>query len=65
MQEEHKAFIGRLNNLGVILKRRYTRTGKIEDLKGAIRVARQAANVTPKDHPDLAAMLSGPDCKEF
>ena len=48
-----------------MLKRRYKCTGKIEDLEEAIQVAWQAADVTPKDHPDLAAMLSGLDCKEF
>ena len=35
-QEEHKAFAGRLNNLGVMLERRYERTGKMEDLEEAI-----------------------------
>jgi hypothetical protein len=48
-----------------MLERRYERTGKMEELEEAIQVAWQAANVTPKDHPDLAAMLSGLDYKEF
>jgi len=41
-----------------MLSRRYKRRGKIEDLKEAIRVSRQAVKVTPKDYPDLAGYLS-------
>ncbi|KAF2465628.1 uncharacterized protein BDR25DRAFT_239619, partial [Lindgomyces ingoldianus] len=47
-----------LNNLGNKLGRRYERTGKMEDLEKAIRVARQAVEVTPDDHPDLAGRLN-------
>ena len=48
----------RLNNLGNKLKSRHEHTGKMEDLEEAIRVARQAVDVTPEGHPDLAAMLN-------
>jgi hypothetical protein len=47
-----------LNNLVNKLESRYKRTGKIEDLKEAIQVARQAVNITPEDHPDLAGRLN-------
>lgn len=36
----------------------HERTGKIEDLEEAIRVARQAVEITPEDHPDLAGRLN-------
>jgi len=38
--------------------KRYERTGKMEDLEEAIQVARQAVDVTPEDHPDLAERLN-------
>ena len=41
-----------------MLETRYERTGKMEDLEEAIRVARQAVDVTPEDHPDLAGRLN-------
>ncbi|KAF7502886.1 hypothetical protein GJ744_004955 [Endocarpon pusillum] len=47
-----------LNNLGTKLSCRYERTGKIENLEEAIRVARQVIEVTPDDHPNLAAGLN-------
>jgi len=37
--EDHPNLAGRLSNLGNKLGRRYERTGKIEDLKEAIRVS--------------------------
>ena len=30
----------------------------MEDLEEAVRVARQAVDVTPQDHPDLATLLN-------
>jgi tetratricopeptide (TPR) repeat protein len=33
------------------------RTGKMEDLKEAIRRAQQAVDITPEDYPDLASIL--------
>ena len=36
MPKDYLDLIGRLNNLGTKLKRRYERTGKIEDLEKAI-----------------------------
>ncbi|OCK90888.1 uncharacterized protein K441DRAFT_577491, partial [Cenococcum geophilum 1.58] len=47
-----------LSNLGNKLKSRYKHTEKIENLKEAILIARQAVDVTPKDYPDLVAMLN-------
>ena len=37
---------------------RYERTGAMGDLEEAIRLARQAVQVTPDDHPDPAAYLT-------
>src|SRR5256886_8176985 len=45
------------SNLGNKLGRRYERTGKMEDLEEALRVARQAVDVPPEDHPGVAGRL--------
>ena len=42
-----------------MLKTRYKRTGKIEDLEEAIRLSRQTVVITPIDYPDLAVYLNG------
>ncbi|KAH6871883.1 CHAT domain-containing protein [Thelonectria olida] len=47
-----------LNNLGVRLGDRYSRTGAMADLEEAIRVAREAVKATPEDHPDRAGRLN-------
>jgi tetratricopeptide (TPR) repeat protein len=40
-----------------MLERRYARIGKMDDLEDAIRVSRWAVEITPSDHPKLAAQL--------
>jgi tetratricopeptide (TPR) repeat protein len=55
--DDHPDLAAMLNNLGNHLGRRYERTGAMDDLEEAIRVARQAISVTPDDHPDLATWL--------
>jgi tetratricopeptide (TPR) repeat protein len=47
-----------LNNLGIFLGERYERTGELADLEKAIRIARQAIDSTPGDHPDRAGSLN-------
>jgi tetratricopeptide (TPR) repeat protein len=47
----------RLNNLGVILGRRYERTGEMVDLEKAITRARNVVDLTPGNHPDRAMYL--------
>jgi tetratricopeptide (TPR) repeat protein len=56
--EDHPSLARMLNNLGRKLEDQYDRTGKIEDLEQAIRVSRQAVDITPGDHPDLAVLLN-------
>ncbi|KAI9764064.1 MAG: hypothetical protein M1840_008868 [Geoglossum simile] len=58
MPEDHPDLAGRLNNLGNKLESRCECMGKMKDLEEAIRVVRQAVNITPKDHPDLTAWLN-------
>jgi hypothetical protein len=42
----HPDLAGRLNNLGIMLERRFEKTGRIEDLEEAIRKAQQTVKVT-------------------
>ncbi len=56
--EQHEAFTGRLNSLGVILGSLYERTGKIENLEETIRVVRQTIKTTPEDYSNLAGRLN-------
>ncbi len=49
---------GRLNNLGIMLERRFERTGMMEDLEDSIRRAQQAVTITPQDHLSLAMYLN-------
>lgn len=56
--KENPYFVERLNNLGIMLERRYERTRRIEDLEEAIRLTKQAIKVTSDDHPDLVACLN-------
>ncbi|KAK3082077.1 hypothetical protein LTS18_005475 [Coniosporium uncinatum] len=51
-------FIERQDVFSHILACRYNQTTEIEDLEDAIKFARQVANVTPADHPNLAACLN-------
>lgn len=46
-----------LNNTGVELYQKYTRTKSLVDLDEAIQTARQAVNVTPEDSPERANRL--------
>lgn len=57
-QQNHPDLAERLNNFGVMLGRRYQRTGAMSDLEEAIGAARQAVDTTPEDHPDCAACLN-------
>jgi len=47
-----------LSNLGIMLSRRFERTGSIDDLNRAVDVAEQAVNATPEDHPNRAGRLN-------
>jgi hypothetical protein len=52
--EESDLLSGHLNNYGVMLEKRYERTGDIADLKAAIQVAQQAVDCMPKDYLNQA-----------
>ncbi|KAK8031899.1 hypothetical protein PG990_001633 [Apiospora arundinis] len=54
----HPDRAGRLNNLGVQLGNRYSRTGAMADLEEAIYTTRQAVEATPENHPDFAGRLN-------
>ncbi|RYP58987.1 hypothetical protein DL771_011041 [Monosporascus sp. 5C6A] len=64
--QDHPDRAARLNNLGNRLGDRYSRTGAMSDLEEAIgmdleeaiRVAREAVDATPQDHPDRAGWLN-------
>ncbi|KAL8364557.1 hypothetical protein RB595_003713 [Gaeumannomyces hyphopodioides] len=55
---DHPDRAGRLNNLGVRLGDRYSRTGAMADLEEAIRIGKEAVDATPLNHPDRAGRLS-------
>ncbi|EJT69646.1 hypothetical protein GGTG_12530 [Gaeumannomyces tritici R3-111a-1] len=55
---DHPDRAGWLNNLGICLRDRYSRTGAMADLEEAIRTGREAVDATPLDHPDRAGLLS-------
>ncbi|KAK4076847.1 hypothetical protein Purlil1_12555 [Purpureocillium lilacinum] len=55
---DHPNRAGRLNNLGVHLRVRYSRTGAMADLQEAILVGREAIDATPPDHPSRAGHLT-------
>ncbi|KAF9774164.1 hypothetical protein IL306_007840 [Fusarium sp. DS 682] len=46
------------NNLGVMLYKRYERTGALKDLNRAIEAMRASISITPHDSPDLADRLN-------
>ncbi|KAJ6009287.1 CHAT domain-containing protein [Penicillium canescens] len=46
-----------LDNLGIRLGDRYSRTGAVTDLEEAILIGRQAVDATSLDHPDRAMYL--------
>ncbi|KAK9311150.1 CHAT domain-containing protein [Lipomyces starkeyi] len=56
--DDHPDRARHLNNLGVHLSNRYSRTGAIVDLEEAIQVIRQAVDAILEDHPDRAACLN-------
>jgi len=56
--EDHPDRPGWLNNLGVELGERYSKTGAIADLKESIQVAQEAVNATPENHPNQARWLN-------
>jgi tetratricopeptide (TPR) repeat protein len=56
--QDYPDLAGWLNNLGNMLGSRFERTGRMEDLKEAIRKAQQAVEFTPENHPDLAMYLN-------
>ncbi|KAL4958638.1 CHAT domain-containing protein [Aspergillus stella-maris] len=47
-----------LNNLGIRLADRYSRTGAVADLEEAIQFGREVLHATPEDHPDRAGYLN-------
>ncbi|WP_048131970.1 CHAT domain-containing tetratricopeptide repeat protein, partial [Methanosarcina sp. 1.H.T.1A.1] len=49
---------GRLNNLGVGLKNRYSRTSDFKDLEEAIEKYKQAVSLTPSESPELPGRLN-------
>jgi tetratricopeptide (TPR) repeat protein len=55
---DHPDQAGYLNNLGVRLSDRYSRTGAIADLEEAIMVGREVIHTTPKDYPYQAGYLN-------
>ncbi|RYP62375.1 hypothetical protein DL770_009601 [Monosporascus sp. CRB-9-2] len=55
--EDHPNRAGRLNNLGIMLCRRFERTSSMADLNRAVDIASMAVEATPQDHPDRAAVL--------
>ncbi|KAF7174243.1 hypothetical protein CNMCM6106_008368 [Aspergillus hiratsukae] len=56
--EDHPDRASCLNNLGLVLGERYSRTGEMADLEESIRGAQEAVNATPEDHPDRAGRLN-------
>jgi tetratricopeptide (TPR) repeat protein len=46
-----------LRNMASYLNRRYLRTSEPSDIEEAIQVSRKAVDITPEDHPGLAALL--------
>ncbi|RYP34795.1 hypothetical protein DL768_011034 [Monosporascus sp. mg162] len=56
--QDHPDRAALLNNLGIRLGNRYSRTGSMADLEEAIGVAREAVDTTPQDHPDRASRLN-------
>jgi hypothetical protein len=48
----------RLNNLGVGLRDRYDRSGRLEDLDAAIAAYEQALSATPPDSPARPSRLT-------
>ena len=49
---------GRLEIEGVMLRSRYERTRKLEDLEEAIQVSREIVKITPEGYPNVAARLN-------
>lgn len=56
--ENHSDRALRLDNLGVMLRDRYSRTESLNDLQEAIRIGKAAVDVTSEDHPDRARYLN-------
>src|SRR5204862_200408 len=56
--QDHPDRTAQLNNLGIRLGDRYSRTGAMDDLEEAIQVAREAVDATGQDHPDRAGRLN-------
>jgi SpoVK/Ycf46/Vps4 family AAA+-type ATPase len=55
--EDHPDRAGRLNNLAILLFRRYERTASFDDLEAAISNAEIAVFATPEDHSDRPGRL--------
>ncbi|KAJ5740123.1 hypothetical protein N7533_012907 [Penicillium manginii] len=56
--EDHPDLARRLGNLGILLGRRFKRTGSMGDHNRAVEVTDMAVNSTPEDHPDRASWLN-------
>lgn len=56
--QDHPDRFKYLNNFGLLLRDRFSRTGTMVDLKEAIERVRLTVNVTPQDHPDRATSLN-------
>jgi hypothetical protein len=56
--KDHPDQAGRLSNLGISLRDRYSRTRAMADLEEPIQIGWEAVKATPKDHPNRAGRLS-------
>lgn len=55
----HVELLFNLDNLGVVLERRYDRLGGIEDFDAAIEISKLIVRQVPRDHPNISKFLSG------
>jgi hypothetical protein len=57
-KDRHSETPQTLNNIGIFLKILFECLGRLKDLEEAIRVTRQAVDITPKDSPDIVSWLN-------
>lgn len=55
----HEDLLFNLDNLGVVLERRYDRLGGIEDFDAAIEISKLLVRQVSRDHPNISNFLSG------
>ena len=55
--DEHAHLPGQLNNLGISFRRRFERTGDLDDISEAVQSQQCAVQLTPEEHPNLPALV--------